>query len=709
MSNKSEGVENLAFEVLGKLKNCGPQWETFVKATTRYHDSIKESTKASMQFLEAFAVVAQLASSARGATGDLGVGLHQISEVHREIESRRDAIANTLMSELIIPLKEKIDSDKKQVTKLESHFTSQLRDLRNNIKNAEKESEKVSKAAKKTAGGGSTLQQSLQMITERTKEMDVARQDILRQVLVEERKRYCFLLMHYASVIKSEVDTYRFSADSLQNNLAEWYKLAVSPDELPETSEALVRFEERTFVPLAADGSGPVQKPYDPIYDSDFNLGIQRNPRTPAPPPNAGGGGGGPPPPPPPPGMGGPPPPPPMQQQQQQLSRQSSASMGGGPPPPPMMPGMGGPPPPPMQQQQQPQRQSSGPPGPPSAQVARTPSMQQPMPPGGLRGSQQNIAPPTMAIPPPPVRGEPMVPAAPAAPAAPRAPAVQTPPAIVQPPPPPTPPAGRLMVAVFKYVADGDDKLGLTENDEITVEGEEEDGWMFGTLVKSGQKGWFPAAYAVRKASGGPPPPTATATLRAPSVAAVPPPPAREEEEDRPLPAAPRPASATGTLSRNSVAPPAMAKPMAPPATMPKAASTPPPPAAPKMPPIAMKAPSAAAAAPPAGGGMPTPPKMPQMGTIRGSVAGPPAPPMPPMGGGGIPPPPPMMGGGPPMPPPAPKAPPAGKAGKSGGGGGGGGGSGERGALLGSIQAGTKLKKTVTNDRSAAPGVGRVV
>lgn len=60
----------------------------------------------------------------------------------------------------------------------------------------------------------------------------------------------------------------------------------------------------------------------------------------------------------------------------------------------------------------------------------------------------------------------------------------------------------------------------------------------------------------------------------------------------------------------------------------------------------------------------------------------------------------------PPPPPPPPGAPPPPKA--SSGGvkkSGGGGGSAGRGALLGSIQSGARLKKTVTNDRSS-PLVG---
>ncbi|KAH0348693.1 hypothetical protein KCU83_g5951, partial [Aureobasidium melanogenum] len=102
---------------------------------------------------------------------------------------------------------------------------------------------------------------------------------------------------------------------------------------------------------------------------------------------------------------------------------------------------------------------------------------------------------------------------------------------------------------------------------------------------------------------------------------------------------------------------------------------------------------------------VPAPPPMPEGGVVPPAPPPPPppmpstgAPPPPPMPTGGAPPPPPMPTGGAPPPPPMPSAPAAG-----------GGARPNISGLLGEIQLGKGLKKTVTKDRSTSATAGRVL
>jgi len=52
--------------------------------------------------------------------------------------------------------------------------------------------------------------------------------------------------------------------------------------------------------------------------------------------------------------------------------------------------------------------------------------------------------------------------------------------------------------ALYEYEAGDDDEVGFSEGDEVVDVRMVDDGWMYGTVARSGQRGLFPSNYVER-------------------------------------------------------------------------------------------------------------------------------------------------------------------------------------------------------------------
>jgi len=543
-------------------------WDPVLKTADRYLATLKAVQAVALQFNEAINKVAEASTNANGGVSDLGVGILQMAETLKKVEQKRAEMIRSLDVDLVQPLSANVKNYEKFAGRFEKDYIKDHKNVVQAIKDAEKDS---AKAGKK---GGEALQQAIQTVNLRVKEMEELRKARLREAIIEQRKRYCFFIMHFTAFLKSEQEMHDIGSAQVKSNLSSWTQLAGSPENLPPAVEELVETQQRTFVSVQAseDGTGGFGDYYS---DSGFNT----------------------------------------------IGRSSSFS----------------------------------------SSYSDTRDIPTTAPPSAFQNQQPMYAPPP-----------------PSMPAAAPSPPVDN---VIR--------AGDSVRGLYDYQGEGE-KLSFREGDIISVQEVDNSGWCLGDL--RGSIGWFPGNYVekVKKSaplpSFAPPPPAAVSTPPSnffqPPNAGTPPmmasqaaPPSNYSNLGPPMfnPAA----AASVTLKATKPAPSAPTSA----GTLNKAPAPMAPKIAPKIPSMAMG--GGAPPPPPPGMGGPSfggapPPPPPGMG-------GAPPPPPPPSFGGPPPPPPPSFGGPPPPPPPAPAAAPA--AG--------------RGALLNSIQQGTRLKKAVTNDRSA--------
>ncbi|KNC50837.1 uncharacterized protein AMSG_06740 [Thecamonas trahens ATCC 50062] len=257
MATKTEAMHESILAVTHKLKKTVPLWENFLKASQKYHSSLVAASSAAQEFLHQFSFLAREACEARGSTADLGQGLTEVVEAHELAEIKRGAVIDSLFNDVIAPLAESVQTYKDRAVALEKEYKSRNKAEEKNVAQAEKTSAKVSKATMKKSKKTTTdhLMQALQGVTDSVTARDDMRADCLRKALVEERRRFCFLLMHYSTLTKCEVEAHEASAVKLKERLGHWINLSLSPDDLPEATANIVDKVERTYVAIQEDRS----------------------------------------------------------------------------------------------------------------------------------------------------------------------------------------------------------------------------------------------------------------------------------------------------------------------------------------------------------------------------------------------------------------------------------------------------------------------
>ncbi|KAM6430708.1 protein MTSS 2 isoform 4-T4 [Liasis olivaceus] len=231
-------------EGLIETKSSYPVWEDFNSKATKLHSQLRTTILAAVAFLEAFQKVADMATNTRGATRDIGSALTRMCMRHRSIETKLRQFTNALMESLINPLQERIEDWKKTANQLDKDHAKEYKRARHEIKKKSSDTLKLQKKARKELLGKGDLQPQLDNALQDVNDMylllEETEKQAVRKALIEERGRFCTFIACLQPVVNGEI-TMLGEITHLQGIIDDLVVLTADPHKLPTASEQVIK------------------------------------------------------------------------------------------------------------------------------------------------------------------------------------------------------------------------------------------------------------------------------------------------------------------------------------------------------------------------------------------------------------------------------------------------------------------------------------
>ncbi|XP_026793311.3 protein MTSS 2 isoform X4 [Pangasianodon hypophthalmus] len=227
--------------IVNDMKCSYPVWEDFSAKATKLHAQLRTTVLAAVAFLDAFQKVADMATNTRGATRDIGSALTRMCMRHRSIEAKLRHFTNALMESLITPLQERIEDWKKTANQLDKDHAKEYKRSRHEIKKKSSDTMKLQKKARKGRGDlQPQLDSAMQDVNDMYLLMEETEKQAVRRALVEERGRFCTFISFLQPVVNGEIAMLG-EITHLQAIIDDLTVLTTDPHKLPPASEQVIK------------------------------------------------------------------------------------------------------------------------------------------------------------------------------------------------------------------------------------------------------------------------------------------------------------------------------------------------------------------------------------------------------------------------------------------------------------------------------------
>uniref|UniRef100_A0A1A8KEW8 Metastasis suppressor 1-like n=1 Tax=Nothobranchius kuhntae TaxID=321403 RepID=A0A1A8KEW8_NOTKU len=230
--------------IVNDMKSSYPVWEDFSAKATKLHSQLRTTILAAVAFLDAFQKVADMATNSRGATRDIGSALTRMCMRHRSIETKLRHFTNVLVEGLVTPLQDRIEEWKKTANQLDKDHAKEYKRSRQEIKRKSLDTVKLQKKARKELLGRGNLRPQLDSAMQDVSDlyllMEETEKQAVRRALLEERGRYCTFINLLQPVVNVEIAMLG-EITHLQAIVDDLTVLTEDPHKLPPASEQVIR------------------------------------------------------------------------------------------------------------------------------------------------------------------------------------------------------------------------------------------------------------------------------------------------------------------------------------------------------------------------------------------------------------------------------------------------------------------------------------
>ncbi|KAJ1124597.1 hypothetical protein NDU88_003046 [Pleurodeles waltl] len=240
MEKECSALGGLFQTIISDMKSSYPTWEDFISKTIKLQSQLRTTTMVTGSFLDAFQKIADMAINTRGATKEIGSALTRMCMRHRNIESRLKQLTAALTDNLINPLEIKIEEWKKVANQLDKDHAKDYKKARAEIKKKSSDTIKLQKKVRKGKDDARMqLDSVLQDVNDKYVVLEETEKKAVHRALIEERGRFCSFVSLLRPVLDEEIGMLG-EITHLQTLLEDLTHLTSEPNKLPPMSEQVI-------------------------------------------------------------------------------------------------------------------------------------------------------------------------------------------------------------------------------------------------------------------------------------------------------------------------------------------------------------------------------------------------------------------------------------------------------------------------------------